>query len=160
MKQDRFLVGILVGIAFLVLVALVMFFVRKDRMDYVSDQNPDGAVHNYVIALYKHDYQKAYGYLADLEYKPDYEKFRQDMFMNQSGAQNIGVDIGSVEMISDTEAIVMISLIYNNSDPFSSGYRNEDKAYLVKQNGSWKIRQLSYNFWSYDWYMTPPAPVK
>ena len=31
-----------------------------------QDTNPDDVVHNYVLAVLNKDYQKAYGYLADL----------------------------------------------------------------------------------------------
>jgi hypothetical protein len=40
MKQDRFLTGILVGIAVLVVVALAVFFIRKDNQSYVSEDVP------------------------------------------------------------------------------------------------------------------------
>ena len=59
MKQDRFLTGILVGIAVLVVVALVAFFIRKDTQSYVSDDVPEGVVHNYVLAVLNGDYEKA-----------------------------------------------------------------------------------------------------
>jgi hypothetical protein len=56
MKQDRFLLGILVGIGVLIVVALALFFTRQDNQDYVSDTTPEGVVHNYALALYKDDY--------------------------------------------------------------------------------------------------------
>jgi len=81
MKQDRFLLGILVGIGILVVIALVLFFVRQDKQEYVMDDVPEGVVHNYALALYQGDYQKAYGYLAEREDKPTYEEFRMP-FLN------------------------------------------------------------------------------
>ena len=51
MKQDRFLTGILIGIGLLVVVALAVFFTRKDSQTYIPDTTPDGVVHNYVVAL-------------------------------------------------------------------------------------------------------------
>ena len=77
MKQDRFLTGILVGIGLLVVVALVVFFTRKNSQTYVPDDTPEGVVHNYVLAVLDKDYEKAYGYLAELKYKPTYEEFRR-----------------------------------------------------------------------------------
>ena len=161
MKQDRFLVGILVGIALLVVLALVTFFMRKDTaMSYGTDDTPEGVVHNYAVAVYKRDYPKAYSYLADLKDKPDLEQFRQSFLMNQVYPENAGLDIGATEMVSDTEAIVSINIVYSPSDPFSSGYRTTEQAFLVKQDGNWKIRQMPYNFWSYDWYQPTPQPIK
>ena len=77
MKQDRFLTGILIGIAVLIAAALAVFFARQNQATYISDQTPDGVVHDYVVAVLKKDYQKAYGYLADLDNKPTYDEFRQ-----------------------------------------------------------------------------------
>ena len=83
MKQDRFLTGILIGIAVLIVVALTVFFSRKDNLNYVADDTPEGVVQNYVVALHKRDFDKAYGYLADLENKPTQEQFHQSFLLHQ-----------------------------------------------------------------------------
>lgn len=157
MKQDKFLTGILIGIGALVLLALGLFFTRQDQRDYVADTNPQGVVQNYVLAVLNKDYQKAYGYLADLKYKPTYEEFRQSFFNGVVNPGDTGVDIGSVET-QDSEAIVSLSIYYANADPFSSRYASEDRALLVKQNGNWKLSSMPYNFWDYNWYQEPYKP--
>ena len=80
MKQDRFLIGILVGIGVLVVLALGLFFTRQDTQEYQTDDTPEGVVHNYVLALYRGDHEKAYGYLAEGENKPSYNEFREPFF--------------------------------------------------------------------------------
>lgn len=156
MKQDRFLTGILVGIGLLVVVALAVFFTRKDSQTYIAEATPEGVVHNYVLAVLNKDYEKAYGYLADLEYKPTYENFRRAFLNGEVNPQNQAVDIGESEIVGDV-ATVDLELIYNNSDPFSTGYRNMMTADLVKQNGAWKLTLMpQYNFWGYDWFVEPP----
>ena len=156
MKQDRFLTGILVGIGLLVVVALAVFFTRKDSQTYMAEDTPEGVVHNYVLAVLNKDYEKAYGYLADLEYKPTYENFRRAFLNGEVNPQNQAVDIGESEIVGDV-ATVDLELIYNNSDPFSTGYRNMMTADLVKQNGAWKLTLMpQYNFWGYDWFVAPP----
>ena len=156
MKQDRFLTGILVGIAVLVVVALAVFFIRKDRQSYVSDDTPEGVVHNYVLALLNDDYKRAYGYLADLEDKPTYEQFRDTFIKGVVNPNNSAVDVGKSEVNNDT-ASVEIAMIYNSSDPFSSGYRDVQRAILVKQNDAWKLSSMpNYSFWGYNWYQKVP----
>ena len=157
MKQDKFLTGILIGIGVLILLALGLFFLRQDKRDYVADTNPDGVVHNYVLAILNKDYQKAYGYLADLEHKPTYEEFRQSFFNGMVNPSDVGVDVGSVEINKD-EAVVSLSVYYSNSDPFSSRYASEDRALLTQQNGAWKLNSMPSNFWNYNWYQQPPKP--
>ncbi len=156
MKQDRFLTGILVGIAVLVVVAVVIFFIRKDTQSYISDNAPEGVVHNYVLAVLNDDYQKAYGYLADLENKPTYEQFRDSFIQGKTNPNNSAVDIGKSQVNGDT-AYVEVAMIYNPSDPFSTGSRDVQRAILVQQSGAWKLSSMpSYYFWDYSWYQKPP----
>ena len=158
MKQDKFLTGILIGIGALIVLALALFFVRRDgRSEYVSDANPEGVAHNYVLAVLNKDYQKAYGYLADLENKPTYEQFRQSFFNGSVNPTDAGVEVGAAEVNGD-EAFVTLSVYYSVNDPFSSRYASEDRALLVKQDGAWKLSAMPFNFWGYDWYQEPFKP--
>ncbi len=159
MKQDRFLTGILVGIGILIVLALALFFTRKDTQDYRNDDAPESVVHNYALALYKGDYQKAYAYLAEDEHKPTYEEFRMPFLNHYIDPNDAGLEIGETKIEGD-EAFVTVYLLYNASDPFSSGYRGEEVARLVRQNGSWKINNMPYYFWYYDWYQVLPEDIK
>ncbi len=158
MKQDRFLLGILIGIGALVILALALFFTRKDNtLTYGPEDTPEGVVHNYVVAVFQRDYEKAYGYLADKKDKPTLEQFREAFLQNYINPNNTGVDIGESE-ISDDQAFVTVYIQYGSSDPFSSGYRNEERAVLVNQGGQWKLEQMPGNFWAWDWYQPKPKP--
>jgi hypothetical protein len=159
MKQDRFLTGILLGIAVLIIVALAVFFTRKDELVYVDESTPQGVVQNYVVAVQKRDYEKAYTYLADLENKPTYQQFREAFFNYMISPSGAGVEILQTET-SDDLATVGVSIIYNQRDPFSGSSRYVDTARLVRQGGQWKIKQMPYSLWAYDWYQPTPAPVK
>jgi len=153
MKQDRFLTGILIGIGVLIVIALTVFFTRKDTQSYVAEDVPEGVVHNYVLAVLNKDYEKAYGYLADLKNKPTYDEFRRAFLNREVNPDNAGVDIGKSEIVKDV-ATVEIGLLYSSSDPFSTGYRNYESAELLMQNGIWKLTSMpGYYLWSYNWYM-------
>lgn len=152
MKQDRFLTGILVGIGVLVVVALTVFFLRRGSQTYRGEDAPEGVVHNYVLAVLNDDYEKAYSYLADLDNKPTYEQFRDAFITGAVNPNNAAVDIGHSEISGDS-ASVEVALIYNPSDPFSTGYRDVQRAVLVRQNGTWKLSSMpGYYFWDYSWY--------
>lgn len=157
MKQDRFLTGILLGIAVLILLALAVFFTRRDDLAYVDESTPQGVVQNYIVALHKQDYEKAYAYLADLENKPTYQQFRETFFNNSLSASGTGVEILQTETSGDL-ATVGLSIIYNQRDPFGGSSRYVESARLVRQAGVWKIKQMPYQFWAYDWFQ--PTPVK
>lgn len=159
MRQDRFLIGILIGILVLIVIALTLFFMRRDNQNYRTDAAPDAVVYNYVLAVNDRDYQKAYTYLADGGSKPSYDEFRRSFFNGMVMPNNVGVSVGTAQ-VNGEEATVQLNLIYPSGDPFSSSYTNTDRALLVRQNGEWKISSMPYNFWDYNWYMTPaPKPL-
>ena len=156
MKQDRFLTGILIGIAVLVVVALAVFFIRRDTQTYVSEDAPEGVVHNYVLAVLNDDYDRAYGYLADLENKPTFEQFRDAFVTGVVNPDSSAVDVGRSEVNDDT-ASVEVAIIYNPSDPFSTGYRDVQRAILIRQDEAWKLSSMpTYYFWDYSWYQDLP----
>lgn len=157
MKQDRFLNGILLGIAVFILLALAVFFIRRDDLVYVDEATPQGVVQNYIVALQKRDYEKAYTYLADLENKPTYQQFRESFFNNYDSPTGVGVEILQTETSGDL-ATVGLSIIYNQRSLFESSSRYVESARLVRQAGDWKIKQMPYQFWAYDWFQ--PTPVK
>lgn len=157
MKQDKFLTGILIGIGALILLALVLFFTRQETREYVSDSTPEGVTHNYILAVLDKDYEKAYTYLADLEHKPSYDEFRQSFLNGMVNPDNVGVDLGEVE-ISGDDASVELTIYYSYNDPFSSRYGNPDRANLIQQNGAWKLSYMPYSFWDYNWYQEPFNP--
>ena len=158
MKQDRFLLGILIGIGVLVVVALALFFIRKDNtLTYGPEDTPEGVVHNYVVAIFQGNYEKAYGYLADKKDKPTLEQFREAFLRNYINPEDNAVDIGETQ-ISGSEAFVTVYIQYGSNDPFSSGNRNEERATLLKQNGKWKIEDMPSEFWYWNWYQPTPKP--
>jgi hypothetical protein len=160
MKQDRFLLGILIGIGALAALALALFFVRRGNAPaYGSDDTPEGVVRNYVLAVFRRDYEKAYGYLADKEDKPTLEQFREAFLDDR--ASNIGVDIVVAEIRGDHEkAYVTLHLRFGGRDPFSYDHRDSVRAILVNQGGQWKIEEMPYQFWGYNWYQPAPTPSK
>lgn len=157
MKQDKFLTGILIGVGALVLLALVLFFTRQDKRDYLAEDAPEDVAHNYVLAVLNKDYEKAYGYLADLKYKPTYDEFRQSFLNGMVNPDETGLDIGEATITGD-EAVVELTLYYSYNDPFSSRYGSPDRALLVDEGGEWKVSSMPYNFWDYNWYQEPYIP--
>jgi len=156
MKQDRFLIGILVFIVLLVAVALGIFYTRQDIQTYGTEDNPEGVVRNYAIAIQNMDFERAYAYLADKDAKPSYDNFRKAFLNRELDTSNAAVQIGSTRNISKNEAVVDVTLVYSSSDPFSSSWSDHQQASLVKQDGSWKLSSMPYPYWGWDWY-TPSA---
>jgi hypothetical protein len=154
MKQDRFLLGIVIGIGVLAVLALGLFFMRQDKQEYLTAATPEAVTHNYVLALLNKDYEKAYSYLADLDNKPTYQQFRQSFFNNNVSPQEVGVQVGAAQIQTDN-ASVELKLVYSSGDPFTSNNNNLEYAELIRQNGEWRISSMPYSFWDYGWYQKP-----
>lgn len=159
MKQDRFLTLILVGVLLLVVLSLVVYFTRQQTIDYGDDSTPEGVVRNYVIALLKEDYAKAYGYLKEGEFKPDLTQFQQAFLTRQLDPRSVSLDFGKVKIEKDL-ATIELFLIRNANDPFGNSFTENSLGTLRKDpNGKWKIDNLPYPYWSWDWYNAPlPTP--
>ena len=160
MKQDRFLMGILIFIGLLVSAALALFFIRQDTQVYGAEDTPEGVIRNYTLALQKQDFQRAYDYLADKDNRPIYEAFRRAFLTNQLNVSSNALQVGSVQFLNGGEATVSVTVLYAGGGPFTENSSSTDTASLVQQEGAWKLNYMPYPFWSFDWYQPTPQPVK
>jgi hypothetical protein len=152
MRQDKFLMAILGVIAALVIAALVLFFLRQGQQTYLNQDTPSGVVHDYILALQKGDYQRAYNYLYDATGKPTLFGLNQTFANNQLDISTSSAQVGDEQVTGDL-AQVNVILTQNQSGPFGSPYQNNQPAGLVRQNGVWKINSVPYPYWGYDWYL-------
>ncbi len=158
LKEDRFLVGILSVIAILILAALALFFLRRGSQAYLAENSPQAVVHNYVLALQKGDYQRAYSYLSDNTGKPSFARFQQALISNQSSTSTAAIQMGEVTITGD-QATVSLTVLQSGSGPFADTFRSTQVATVLLQAGAWKIDTMPYPYWSYDWYQ-PVPPIK
>jgi hypothetical protein len=161
MQRDRFLIAILAGIGALVLVALALFFIRQGQTAYQDDSTPAGVVNNYLLALQRRDYTRAYTYLVDVPNKPSSIQFQQPFLQYQATElANTPVEVGAMIIDDATQsAVVQITLVRGGRGFLEDPYRDAQTVLLVKQAGAWKIASFPYPYWSYDWQITlTPAP--
>lgn len=151
MKQDRFLTGILIGIGILVVAALILFSMRRSEARYTTDNTPEGVIQNYVLALQKKEYEKAYAYLQEGKNKPDFSTFREFFITSFESYNRAGLTFGTSSITGDS-AFVTVIIQQNYGGPFNELSRNHETVDLTRQNGEWKIRKFPYPFWGYDWY--------
>jgi len=148
MKEDRFLTGILIGIALLVVASLSVFFLRKDTDTYLPEDSPAAIVHNYIFALQNEDFERAYSYLATDENKPSYTTFLRDV-----GATNQNsVQVGEAEITGETASVQLIFTSSNGGLFLDRQYEYVETAFLIEENGDWKILDMQNAYWYWDWY--------
>jgi hypothetical protein len=157
MKQDRFLVVIIGVIVLLAVLSIVLFFVKQEPQEYGPDDTPEGVLRNYVLALQKKDFETAYGYLQDSEDKPSLAQFKQAFFSQGTDPSNASVQIGAVT-ITGSDAIVAMTLIHSNNDPFNRTWDENSNALLTQQNSEWRIANMPYPYWGWDWYVKKTTP--
>ncbi len=149
MKQDKFLLGILIFIGLLVIVALTLFFSRSQPQP-LADDTPEGVVYNYLLALQQGEYERAYAYLVEAPGKPSLWAFERHCQQNIDFS-TLAVDFGSTHIRGDN-AQVDIVITWLSSGPFMDTWRSEGMALLVQQDGIWKIKNLPWPFWDWNWY--------
>ncbi|MDR3574245.1 MAG: hypothetical protein P4L50_10300 [Anaerolineaceae bacterium] len=158
MKQDRFLLGIVVGIAVVIVAALALFFLRRSEPEYGPETTPEGVVHNYVVALQKGDYNRGLSYLSNTGNKPDIIRFRQGLLNQNQNLSGYSLQIGDTQITGDS-AIVVVNIMQAGNGLFGGSSDQSQNATLVRESNSWKISAMPYPYWSYDWYQpTAPAP--
>lgn len=154
MKKDKFLTGIIVAIVLLMVLAIALFFMRQSQAGYLDESSPEGVVHNFIYAIQQKDYEKAYSYVFDSKNKPEFSDFRQFFIYNRM--DDYGIQIGETRLYDlDQFADVSISIIEGSNGPFDMGYRSQVFATLRLQEGVWRIEQLPYQLWSWDWIHYP-----
>jgi hypothetical protein len=153
MKQDKFLLAIVIGISIIGLLVVVLTLARRNNA-YRTDETPEAIVQNYILALQKKDYERAYALLADQPGKPNLEAFRSDLLMNNDAIQSY---VFRLETIDEGESTALVRIIQSNNNLIES-YRNEDLARLTKTSAGWRLTQMPYPLWGWNWYQEEPKP--
>lgn len=158
MKKDRFLLAILAAIGVLIAVALALFFLRRDSQDYVDANDPSSVVRNYVLAMQKGDFERAYALLAETDRLPDLLSFEVDTLTRKREIDRLTVLLGNTQQ-SERKAVVTVTVVYPSDSPFSSSWRDVSSALVVQdEQGNWKIVQMPYPFWQANWYLEKASP--
>lgn len=153
MKHDRFLITILIGIACIAIVSIVLFYSRRDDNQYSGENTPEGVIQDYVLALQKKEFEKAYEFLAEdvNKRKPEFDEFREFFITSIESYNRAGLTVGTSSITGD-KAFVTVIIQRNYGGPFNDVSRSHETVDLVNQNGNWKIRGFAYPFWGHSWY--------
>lgn len=156
MKNDRPLLFILVFIALITLAALILYFLRRQSLMYGPEDTPEGVAHNYVIALQRSEYARAYAYLADQPSKPSFIQFESAFTNHTLDLSTSGIQFGASH-VDGNQATLDITLIQSGGGPFNEPFRNPGTASLILVSGQWKIVSMPYSYMNWDWFQPQPA---
>lgn len=158
--QDRFLIGIVVGMVLLVVAVLLVALLGGDRVAYRPDDSPEAAAYNYLLALRQQDYARAYGYLSPTlaHYPASLDQFVYDVRRDSWSLTELQGDVSlAVESVIPAETqttVVIAQTTYPTGGLFDSvQYRSTFDVVLREEGGSWKIVQAQ-RYWYHCWSTT------
>jgi hypothetical protein len=150
-STDKFLIGIVVGIVLLVVAAFVVTLTRPEPT-YQAEDTPEGVAHNYLLALQKEDYQRAYGCLSPAlkGYPISVEKFAEDV-EDRSWLFRLDTDttlaVESARVTANRTVVKVRESRFSGSGLFDSSQSTTIfKMELQLEDGEWKIVDADYYF--------------
>lgn len=150
-SSDKFLVGIVVGIVLLIVAAFVVTLTRPEPT-YQAEDSPEGVTHNYLLALQKQDYRRAYGYLSPtLEgYPASAERFAEDVGDSSYRFrldEDTTLAVESARVTGNRAVAKVRESRFHSGDLFdSSQHTTVFEVKLQIEDGEWKIVDADYYF--------------
>lgn len=163
-STDKFLIGIVVGVALLVAVAFVLAL-RRPKPAYQPESSPQGVAHNYLLALRQHEYARAYGCLSpDLPHYPaTLDQFTEDVRQNRWSFdfESNSLAVESARVTGVRAEVTVRKSVSPRGEIFDSRLYASTFAMRLKQvHGAWKLTGAD-EYWYTQWSSPrEKAPVK
>lgn len=155
--SDKLFVSIIIGIVILSAISLIISFNSK-AAEYKDESSPEGVAQNYLLAIQKEDYDRAYGYLSEtIENLPaNTKQFENDLNLYGYVSDRISKMVFSIEAIDqeNEEAKVILTSILLTEDGLLGGFHRRDQITinLVLEHNHWKIIDCDdYRFFDMFW---------
>lgn len=159
LRQDRFLIAILVGLAILAVAAVVAVVAGPPEADYIDEATPAAVVHNYVLALQRGDVQRAYGYLADVPNRPTLFEFRSSYIVAEAATSRASLEIDDAVIDGDQALVdLTVSMSYGGLIFLDPSYATPSTARLLREGGDWRLVEMPYPWWDYSWTVDETWP--
>lgn len=156
--NDKFLIGIVVGVILLIVTAFVIA-INRPIVSYQDDSTPEGVINNYLLALQTQDYEKAYSYLhPELEnYPTSLDSFIQQVMANswlfgQYDNQRVSFEDIKAKISNQRANVEVFRTVFSQSGLFSSNQYTDSITFSLRQDsaGQWKIISGS-QYWVNCW---------
>ena len=157
MKADKFLVAIVAGVVLLVIAVFVVALARPNRPAYQPGDTPDGVAHNYLLALQREEYERAFGYLSPTlpGHPASADQFARDVrnerwsFGAYDGDVSLAIEV--VNVTGETARVVVRKTEFYRGGLFDSGhYSTTFDLTLRREDGAWKITGSDL-YWAGCW---------
>ncbi len=146
-RSWRYFIG---AVVLLILVAAGVAFWRQRALNYRLEDTPDAVVFNYVLAVQRKDAPMLATLMVQDEEHPTLTEIQQALSSGALSLNGVSVRLGEVT-IRDDEAWVELVMWAAGDEPLGDGYRFVELAYLVREDGRWKVKRMPYSLWSWEW---------
>ncbi len=150
-STDKVLIAIVAGIVLLIVVALVVTLTRPEPI-YQAEDTPEGVAHNYLLALQKEEYGRAYGYLASTlkGYPVSTEEFTEHV-QDNSWRFRLNTDttlsVESTKITGSRATVKVRESRFRGGDLFDSGQSTYVFEMELKlEDDAWRIVDSDYYF--------------
>ena len=154
-RTDKFLIGIVAGIVILVGTGFAVMLLRP-RPTYLPDNTPGGVANNYLLAVQRGEYERAYGYLSpDLPgYPSDPATFARQVGLGNGYNSTSSVEVTDVQETGERATVSFEETTFYEGGLFGSdSYQSTFQMRLIRQAGQWRIEH-SDSFWA--WCLDQP----
>lgn len=141
---DKMLIGIVVAIVLLIAAALAITLMRPEPT-YGAEDTPEGVTHNYLLALQRDEFDRAFGYLSPTlkGYPVTVERFVDDIHDN-SWSFRLDTDttlmVGAASVTGNNATVRVRESRFEGGNLFGSGQSTLDiEMQLHREDGEWKI---------------------
>ena len=152
-STDKFLIGIVAAIILIIIAALVITLAQPEPT-YLAEDSPEGVAHNYLVALNKEEYGRAYGYLSPVlaGYPASAGKFAehvQDYSWNFRLNVDTTLSVESAKIIGSKGIVRVRESSFRGGELFDSGQSTRVfEMELEFADNEWKIVDAdSYFTW-------------
>ncbi|MBL7201610.1 MAG: hypothetical protein ISS56_15835 [Anaerolineae bacterium] len=150
-NTDRFLIGIIAGVVLLVIVAFAITLTRP-QPTYQAEDTPEGVAHNYLLALQKKEYGRAYGYLSPAieGYPPSEIKFVEATMDDRwrfRGDVEVTLAVESVTVTGERAVVQVRESSFRGGNLFDSSQSSIlFEMVLRRTDEGWRIFDSEYYF--------------
>ena len=144
-KADKFLIGIVIAIILIVVAAFVVTMTRPEET-YLAEDSPENIVHNYLLAIQREEYERAYRYLWPqiIHYPASQLIFEQDIEYYSwtfGEGQDITLSVKGATIRENLATVEVLESRFYGGNLFDSGQSvSTFKLELILRDGEWKIK--------------------
>lgn len=140
-SSDRLLWGIVGGAVLLAIIAAVVVFMRTEP-EYRTGNDPDDVVFNYILALERGDYERAYSYLSPTlpGYPKNVQQLRTQIPPSQFSDDDVSYMVVDSKVNGDYATVLVRETIVYRTDLISvSQSTNTITMELVRTDTGWQL---------------------